>query len=66
MNLILVLLLILSCIVSVYLYRFVRLLQQVIFNLWKYAESHYSDRFNLHFNFFDLPLLQSSLHLPVR
>ena len=47
MNLILVLLLILSCIVSVYLYRFVRLLQQVIFNLWKYPESRRPDRFNL-------------------
>ena len=47
MNLILVLLLILICFVSVYLFYFVRLLQQVVLNLWKYPESQHLDRFNL-------------------
>jgi ssDNA-binding Zn-finger/Zn-ribbon topoisomerase 1 len=47
MNLFLVILLVLACSSIIYLFRFIRILQQVINNLWKYPESQHLDRFNL-------------------
>ena len=46
MSLFLMLMLILAFFALIYLYRLVKILQQVIVNLWKYPESQYVDNFN--------------------